>query len=106
MEGISTFQSDYMNRGRRDLARLRKNNPKLPEASIGVLIRASIRRYNGGTEFKSNGTQYIVDPQTPAARVGYVDEVLGENHGTLVASHPVPADARARTWPVPVPTRR
>ena len=108
MEGISTFQSDYMNRGRRDLARLRKNNPRLPEAPIGVLIRASIRRYNGGIEFKSNGTQYVVDPQTPAARVGYVDEVLGDNHGSQAASHPIPADATARIWPapVPVPTRR
>ncbi len=106
MEGISTFQSDYMNRGRRDIAKLRKNNPKLPEASIGVLIRASIRRYNGGTEFSSDGTHYIVDPKTPADRMGYVDEVLGDPHGTLAATHPVPADATARKWPVPPAPKR
>ncbi len=106
MEGISTFQSDYMNRGRRDIAKLRKANPKLPEASIGVLIRASIRRYNGGTEFSSDGTHYIVDPKTPADRVGYVDEVLGDPHGTLAATHPVPADATARKWPVPPAPKR
>ena len=103
IEGISTFQTVYMGRGRSDLARLRRHNPKLPEAPIGVLIRASIRRYNGGTEFSSDGTHYIVDPQTPADRVGYVNEVLGDQHGTLAATHPVPADATARKWPVPAP---
>jgi type VI secretion system secreted protein VgrG len=106
IEGISTFQSDYMNRGRRDLAKLRTNNPELPAAPIGVLIRASIRRYNGGVEFTSDGTHYVVDPQTPAARVGYVDEVLGDQHGSQAASHPVPADALARIWPAPAPPQR
>ena len=71
-----------------------------------MLIRASIRRYNGGTEFTSDGTHYVVNPHTPADRVGYVDEVLGDQHGGQAASHPVPADATARTWPVPAPRRR
>ncbi len=101
-EGISSFQNVYMERGRHDLANLREANPGLPEAPLGVVIRAAIRRYNGGREFSSDGTHYVVDPHTPADRVGYVDEVLGDQHGEA-ARHPVPADALARIWPPPPP---
>jgi type VI secretion system secreted protein VgrG len=102
-EGIRSFESTYVGRGRADLDALRRKHARLPEYSDGVLMRAAIRRYNGGTEYAGadDGARYVVAP-AHTDNVPYVSDVLGDAHGTA-PGYPVPADALARTWPAPPP---
>ncbi|MFT3771028.1 MAG: type VI secretion system tip protein TssI/VgrG [Minicystis sp.] len=108
VSGIHHFLSDKLPTGRRHIAKLRKNNPHLPQPPEGVIIRAAIRAYNGGREFdaSADGRHFIVNPHTIPANVGYVDWVLGDTHSALAADHPVPADAKARIWPAEAPAQR
>jgi len=96
-EGITSFHSDYLERGRRDLDLLRQKHPHLPMYPEGLLHRAAIRRYNGGTEFaaSADGRHYVVSPAF-TNNPGYVDAVLDDPH---IDDHPVPAAVRARVWP-------
>lgn len=106
-EGISSFETTYVSRGRRDLERTRSETPSLPEPTEAILMRASIRRYNGGIEYGTNGTQYMVAPRV-TNNPGYVNSVLSDPH-VDAATYPVPADALAAAWPVahiPLPRRR
>ncbi len=77
-EGIASFASTYIERGRSDLDALRSELPHLPPYPEGVLLRASIRRYNGGTEYvaSADGRRYVVSPDS--SNPGYVDDV---SHG-------------------------
>ena len=63
-EGISSFTSTYIERARGDLDALRAEFPHLPPYPEPVLLRAAIRRYNGGTEYvaSGDGRHYLVDP--------------------------------------------
>ena len=83
----------------RDLDLLRQNHPHLPMYPEGVLLRAAIRRYNGGIEFaaSADGRHYVVRPSF-TNNPGYVDSVLSDPH-IDAHKHPVPADARATVWP-------
>jgi type VI secretion system secreted protein VgrG len=101
-EGVASFTSDYIERGRRDLDGLRKRHQTLPEYPEGVLLRAAIRRYNGGTEFVASpdGKHYVVSPSS--SNPGYVNEVLGDPD-IDATRYPVPADALATIWPAPAP---
>jgi type VI secretion system secreted protein VgrG len=96
-EGITSFHSDYLERGRRDLDLLRQGHPHLQMYPEGLLLRAAIRRYNGGTEFaaSADGRHYVVSPAY-TNNPGYVDDVLDDPH---IHGHAVPAEARARKWP-------
>ncbi|HVY46136.1 MAG TPA: hypothetical protein VHB21_09665, partial [Minicystis sp.] len=98
-EGISSFKGDYIERGRRDLDLLRQAHPHLPPYSEGVLLRAAIRRYNGGVEYgaSADGRHYVVSPSY-TNNPGYVENVLDDPHADA-HRFPVPHDARARVWP-------
>ena len=100
VEGISSFESTYIARGRADLEALKKKHPNLPQYSDGVLLRASIRRYNGGSEYgaSADGKHYVVAPIS--SNPGYVNDVLGDPH-TSATTYPIPEDATATTWPIP-----
>ncbi len=98
-EGIHSFSSDYIARGRADLDELRREHHGLPMYPEGVLLRAAIRRYNGGIEYGvgGDGRHYVVSP-TYTNNPGYVNDVLDNPE---IDSHkwPVPHDARVTEWP-------
>ena len=98
-EGVSSFASTYIERGRADLDALRADHPHLPPYPEGVLLRAAIRRYNGGIEYvaSADGRHYVVSPYY-TNNPGYVDDVLSV---AQIDAHkyPIPADARATEWP-------
>jgi type VI secretion system secreted protein VgrG len=99
VEGISSFASTYIPRGRGDLDALRESHPHLPAYPEGVLLRAAIRRYNGGTEYvaSEDGRHYVVSPQY-TNNPGYVDDVLSVPQ-IDAHQYPIPAEARATEWP-------
>jgi type VI secretion system secreted protein VgrG len=98
-EGVSSFATTYIERGRGDLDQLREDHPHLPPYPEGVLLRAAIRRYNGGIEYAASGDgqHYVVSPSY-TNNPGYVDDVLSvpqiDPH-----KYPIPAAARATEWP-------
>jgi type VI secretion system secreted protein VgrG len=97
-EGVSSFTSTYIERGRGDLDALRSEFPHLPPYPEGVLLRASIRRYNGGTEYvaSADGRHYLVSPDS--TNPGYVDDVFSVPQ-ISAQKYPIPADALATEWP-------
>jgi type VI secretion system secreted protein VgrG len=97
-EGISSFTATYIERGRADLDLLRREYPHLPPYPEGVLLRASIRRYNGGTEYgvSGDGRHYVVSPVS--SNPGYVDDVLFDPH-VDAHKYPIPAATLAHEWP-------
>ncbi|HEY4119001.1 MAG TPA: hypothetical protein VGM56_14145, partial [Byssovorax sp.] len=97
-EGITSFKTDYIERGRGDLDLLRREHPGLPMYSEGVLLRAAIRRYNGGTEYgvSGDGRHYVVSPVS--TNPAYVADVLGDPH-VNAEKYPIPHDALAHEWP-------
>jgi hypothetical protein len=99
-EGISSFAATYIARGRGDLELLRSQHPHLPMYPQGVLLRAAIRRYNGGTEYgaSTDGRHYVVRPVS--SNPGYVDDVLSVAQIDR-NKYPIPADALATEWPPP-----
>ncbi len=101
VSGMDHFNATKVPTARRQIAKLRKDNPKLAQPPEGMVLRAAIRAYNGGRELavSEDGEHFVVSPHTIAANVGYVDWVLGDPHGTEAPKHPVPADALARVWP-------
>jgi type VI secretion system secreted protein VgrG len=96
-EGVSSFKSDYMNRGRRELEALRRENKHLPAFPEELVMRAAIRHYNGGNEYTSQGGKYLVSPSS-TNNPGYVTNVLtvAEVDAT---KWPIPAAANATSWP-------
>jgi type VI secretion system secreted protein VgrG len=98
-EGVSSFASTYIARGRADLDALRADHPGLPPYPEGVLLRAAIRRYNGGIEYvaSGDGRHYVVSPYY-TNNPGYVDDVLSVPQ-IDAHKYPIPADARATEWP-------
>ena len=108
VSGMDHFNSTKVPTARRQVANLRKANPKLAQPPEGMILRAAIRAYNGGRELavSDDGEHFVVSPHTIAANVGYVDWVLGDPHGTEAPKHPVPADALARIWPALPVTKR
>lgn len=101
IDGIDCFHSGCIAAAHREIARLRRHHPDLPEPPVGLVMRSAIRHYNGGNELgaSADGAHYTVAPHTIPANVGYVDWVLDDPHGHEAPKHPVPADARARVWP-------
>src|SRR6185312_1952245 len=98
-EGVSSFASTYIARGRADLDALRAYHPHLPPYPEGVLLRAAIRRYNGGIEYvaSADGRHYVVSPHY-TNNPGYVDDVLSVPQ-IDAHKYPIPAEARATEWP-------
>ncbi|EYF04076.1 type VI secretion system tip protein TssI/VgrG [Chondromyces apiculatus] len=109
-EGVQSFRNTHVATSRRLLARLRRNNPNLPEAPEGLVLRGAIRAYNGGNEFRASadGRAYVVDPflniqngqhvALNARNEHYVERVLEDAHGN-VANYPVPAMVLAERYP-------
>lgn len=84
-EGVRFFRGVKMRAAAADLARLmggaqRAGRP-LPPFCPGVLLRASIRRYNGGREYvaeaRGRASAYRVQPRD-TTNPTYVDRVLGD----------------------------
>lgn len=96
-EGVSSFKSDYMNRGLRELEALRRQSPHLPAFPEALVVRAAIRHYNGGNEYTTDGHRYLVSP-SHTNNPGYVRNVLGVAE-VDAAKWPVPVAAAAAAWP-------
>jgi hypothetical protein len=103
-EGIQFFRKK-LRMAQSDLKSLqREANRKglqLPDFCLGILMRAAIRRYNGGTEYGfrpvspgSKKAVYFVSPRTPPDRVNYVDQVLGDHGHPQIVLDPIPNEAR------------
>lgn len=109
VEGISLFRGAKLGAARRALAALQREAARLhrplPSPCPGIVMRATIRAYNGGTEYRRiNGppgrSLYQVHPRTRADQVHYVNSVLG----FTFPSDPIPPAFQgifSQTWGAP-----
>ncbi|QBY55928.1 peptidoglycan-binding protein (plasmid) [Cupriavidus oxalaticus] len=101
-EGIRAFRAKQA-LANGDLRRLQeqaqREGRQLPAFCVGILLRAAIRRYNGGTEYvlgrgrARNQASYEVNPHTPPDRAGYVNQVLGDHGHPAIALPAIPLAA-------------
>jgi outer membrane protein OmpA-like peptidoglycan-associated protein len=102
-EGIQFFRTHKLPDARRDLRalqqRAQQQGLQLPDPCIGVVMRAAIRRFNGGTEYSFRRTDpgsasFVVHPRTIETNLEYVNQVLGDHRHPQIALPPVPNNAR------------
>jgi type VI secretion system secreted protein VgrG len=96
--GMAFFRNVKLPAGKADLDSLQGDYPSLPAPLPGMVTRAGIRRYNGGTEYvaSADGKHYVLD----TSRSDYVNVVLGMEP-PHAAEYPVPADVQTTVYPSP-----
>lgn len=101
--GMAFFRSVKMPAGKADLDALQAEYPGLAAPPQGLLLRAAIRRYNGGSEYtaSTDGKHYVL----AAGRSDYVNIVLGMQP-PHAEEYPVPADVELTVWPPPPAPKR
>lgn len=98
--GMAFFRTFKLPAGQADLHALQASYPQLPAPPEGMVVRAGIRRYNGGSEYtaSADGKHYVLQ----SGRSDYVNVVLGQDP-PHAADYPVPADVQLTVWPPPAP---
>jgi type VI secretion system secreted protein VgrG len=105
-EGVTAFLEFYLAKeATRFLKEIQvESGGTLPDPPRALLLRAAIRRYNGGKEYalgtdKHGHFYYKVEPDTLEGHEEYVNQVLDEEHYEGDTTVPVPEDASKLRWP-------